>query len=203
MTITQYIEKQSTILKQLTEQNKPLEIAARTTMQIQAKRIFEDGKKTDGSDIGQYDTSRPLYVNPDASPRAGGNKAKGIEGLKPTLGKTGRATFVSGIRKGQPHKTTYVDNYKEFRNRIGRRIDKVDLTLSGDLQSDFRNTGKLTGAEPKKISANEYQITLSRKVNQDKMEGLQAKYGSITDLSKEERSEFIRVINFEFRKAFQ
>jgi len=112
MAITQeeWTKRHRQVLKNLVTNNRPLLIAAKTDLKNKAVRIFEDGRKTDGSLIGQYDTKKPLYVNPDYAPRAGAVKAKGIQGLKPTTGKHGDHTF----KNGKVHKTTYLKNYKEF-----------------------------------------------------------------------------------------
>lgn len=86
-------------------------------------RIHEEGKAADGSDIGQYNTTNPLYVNPKNSPR----------GFAP-IGKLGATKFKS---TGKPHKTKYFDSYKDFRVEIGRPVDKVNLSLSGQLNNQF------------------------------------------------------------------
>ena len=86
-------------------------------------RIHERGEAADGSDIGQYNTTNPLYVNPKNSPR----------GFVP-VGKRGAVKFKSA---GLPHKTRYFDSYKDFRTEIGRPVDKVNLSLSGQLNSQF------------------------------------------------------------------
>src|SRR5262245_38088874 len=120
-TISQYIQKLQKFSEDLLVNNKPLEIAVIDIVPKISERIFNNGEKTDGSKIGQYDTKRPMYVNPDFTPSSrstrGGSKFP-TEGLKPTKGKHGDHLF----KNGKIHKTTYVQNYKDFRNRIGRRI---------------------------------------------------------------------------------
>ncbi|MGB3074936.1 MAG: hypothetical protein WBB36_06425, partial [Chitinophagales bacterium] len=123
MTTEEYIEKQRRAFTQIIEKDIPLQRAVKDTLAKQVTRIFVDGKNSSNSNIGQYDTERALYINPNKSPRKTGDKLKGIEGLEPTEGKHGDHEFSDG----KPHKTTYIRNYKDFRNRIGRRIDKVDL----------------------------------------------------------------------------
>lgn len=200
LTTGQWIEKQRAILAKLKAENKPLEIAARTAMAEQANRIFIQGKKTDGSNIGQYDTKTPFYVNPNTSAGFTTKSSKyKIEGLKPPKGKHGDTHF----KNGKPHKTTFVNNYKDFRNRVGRRIDKIDATLSGDLQSDFRNAPvDSVAVNPKKVSVNEYQIVLQRDKNVEKLQGLESRKGEISDASKAERNTFVKVANFELKKMF-
>lgn len=197
MTIEEYIAKQRRLLQQLATVNMPLQIAARSTMAMQANRIFVKGEKSDGSQIGQYDTTHPLYINPNKSPRKSPDKAKGIEGLSP-IGKHGQTVF----KNGKPHVTSYVKSYKELRNKIGRQTSHVDLVFSGDLQSDFRNAPiDSKEVNPKKISVNEYQTVLVRDENVDKIRGSERKYGGkITDLQKAEKDKFYEVLGFEYRK---
>jgi len=206
MAITQeeWTKRHRQVLKNLVTNNRPLRIAARTAMKDMSIRIFIDGRKSDGSLIGQYDTKTPFYVNPKTS--AGSvkkSKPKGREGLLPTKGKTGEHVF----KNGKEHKTTYVNNYKDYRNRIGKPIDKVTLVLSGDLQSDFCNakivSDKLpANPAPKKVTAHEYIITLSRKESRDKREGLEDKYGIIFHSAKEEVAKFIKIADQELRSEF-
>lgn len=90
------------------------------------RRIFNEGMATDGGEIGQYST-KPIYVNPVNSPAAFGRP----------IGKTG-SKFKTGTKKGQDHKTRYFPNgYKGFRDAIGRPTDKVNLSLSGQLNAQF------------------------------------------------------------------
>lgn len=194
MTTDQYIAKLQGKIKELQTNNKPFAIAVNSTMALQSHRIFIDGKKSDGSNIGQYDTKHPLYVNPTKAPRGTGDKVKKIEGLNPPKGKHGDTVF----KNGKKHKSTYLNNYKEFRNRMGKRIDRVDLTLTSDLQFDFRNAKK--GVKPTKINTNEYHTVLKRPLNPKKVEGLETKYGVFTMLTTGERENFYKVVDFELRK---
>lgn len=195
MTISEYKDRLNDYIKSLETKNRPFEIAVQTITVEIAKRIFSDGLKSDGSNIGQYDTKKSFYINPKKSPRAGAERVKGIEGLNPPTGKTGKTVFADGSK----HKTTYVNNYKEFRNRIGRRIDKVDLKLSGDLFFDWTNSKSLSPRNAKaiKINANEFVISLNRDVNQKKMENFNHKYGKITSPTTKERKRFNDIANAE------
>lgn len=195
MTVDEYSKKLQRFVQTLEKDNKPFEIAVQTTTQMIGNRIFSKGEKSDGSQIGQYDTKSPMYVNPDKTPSA--------KGLRPTKGKTGEHKF----KNGKEHKTTYVNNYKDLRNRLGRRIDRVNLLLSGDLQSDWRNapvsitlSGKATAV---KISNNEYHITLNRDINRKKMSGMEDKYGEISNLQKKERDHLNKIATKELLNAFR
>jgi len=191
MSITQeeFLIRQRKVLNSIIKDNNPLKIAARTTHKDVAERIFQEGKKADGSDIGQYATSPPMYVNPKTSP---GNVKK----LTP-IGKHGETVF----QNGKPHKTAYVSSYKDYRQKIGKRTDKVNLDLSGDLKLDFSN-GKIARPETKKVNTNEYVVTLKRGINQDKREGLEAKYGEIFAHTKGEIDKFVSIAEKEFRNEF-
>lgn len=97
--------------------------AATTQLGTEIQRVFVNGKASDGSAIGSYST-KPIYVNPDRSPKK-----------FPVKGKTGRTTFES---TGQPHKTRYFDDgYKGFRDKIGRPTNTVNLSLYGQLQNQL------------------------------------------------------------------
>lgn len=194
MTTEELIKKQRTFFNAIIQKDEPLRLAALTAHSNATKRIFTDGRNSSGGNIGQYATSPPMYINPDKSPRAGALKVKGIEGLKPTKGKTGEHLF----KNGKPHKTTYVNSYKDFRQRIGRRVDKVNLVLSGDLQSDYAN-GKVSNPEPRKVNTHEYVVSLSREINQKKRDGLEEKYGEVFLHTKEEVQKFFKIANLEFK----
>jgi len=97
-----------------------------TMLSAVKRRIYLEGRAADGSDIGQYST-RPIYINPKNSPKDFGRP----------IGKTG-SKFKTGEKKGQDHKTRYFpDGYKGFRNSIGRPVNKVNLSLSGQMNAQF------------------------------------------------------------------
>ncbi|REK33193.1 MAG: hypothetical protein DWQ44_09000 [Bacteroidetes bacterium] len=194
MTIDEYIAKIDRKFQYREQLVKPFTTAVLSTVAKQAKRIFSDGIKSNGSDIGQYDTKRPLYINPNESPRAGATRVS--QGLHPTQGKHGDHTF----KNGKVHKTTYVNNYKDLRNRIGRRIDKVNLTLTNDMFSDLCNAQSPSKAAPDRISDAEYHLKFKRTHNAEKWEGLEKKYGKIGDLTAQEKEAFFKSIDFNFRK---
>lgn len=218
MTTEEWIAKQRRLITELKTKNAPLELAARSTMALQAHRIFIDGENSSGGSIGQYDSEHPIYVNPEYAPRKTADKIKGIDGLLPTRGNPsasliedteGEHTFIAatahrgvkGTKAGDTHRTTWVKSYKEFKRRIGQKNDKVRLHLSGDFESDFRNAPVDSAAvNPKKISVNEYQTVLKRDENVDKLRGLTVRFGVFSNLTKFERSEFLRVNSFELRK---
>lgn len=193
MTPEQYIKREQAFYKQLVTKGKPFEISVYNIVALQAKRIFEDGIKSDGSQIGKYDTKTPLYANP-VNYKGGGK-------FKPLKGKTGKSKF----KNGEPHKTRYFKNYKELRNTLGRRIDRVNLQLNYDLFQDWANAPR-TNTPPKKfkpIKINNFyfEMKFSREINALKREGLEDKYGIIFNLTKKEKTEFLKTLDFNIRKA--
>lgn len=198
MSTQEYIAKQKRIFQELKDKNKPLEIAARTSMAATAHRIFIKGENSSGGAIGQYNSSDPFYINPDYAPRKTANKAKGIAGLQ-RKGKTGESKF----KNGKSHKTSYQKSYKDFKKNIGQKNDRVRPHLSGDLESDFRNAPvDSTLVKPKRINANEYQVSLTRDGNADKMAGLQKRFTKFVSPTKSERDLFTRTAQFELKKMF-
>lgn len=96
---------------------------ATSMLGVVKNRIHEEGLAANGTQIGQYNATNPLYVNPLKAPRA-----------FPVKGKTGKVRFKS---TGAPHKTRFFESYKAFRQQVGRPVDKVNLSLSGQLNSQF------------------------------------------------------------------
>lgn len=151
------------------------------------ERIHEDGLDSNLRNIGSYDTTTPIYINPDKAPRKTANKAKGIEGLK-RAGKYGDTKF----KNGKPHKTAYNANYKALRNKIGRRIDKVDLNFSGKLSKEF-------GLDLK--SKNEVDLGFLTEYGTLISEGLEIKYGKkIWDITENDVKDINTIINAKIQK---
>ena len=190
MTAQEHKEKLLRAAEKLKTDNMPLKLATYSVVGIQAKRIFTNGYNTDGRQF-QYNSTTPLYLNPSTT----FNGAK----LGSPIGKTGRSVFESGKKKGQPHKTVYVESYKDYREKIGRESEFVNWELSGDLKLDFENPQSGTPT-PIKVSENEYISGLKRSENVKKREGLESRYGRIFFLSESEKQKFYQIASFEFRK---
>lgn len=176
--------------RKIQEDDIPLRLATYSTVAIQAKRIFTEGRNTAGNKF-EYNSTNPLYLNPSTTFNGGK--------LGTPIGKTGKKVFESGKKKGQPHKTVFVESYKDYREKIGRESSFVNWELSGDLKLDFENpqSGRPT---PIKVSENEYISGLKRTENVEKRNGLESKYGRIFFLSDAEKQNFYKVASFEFRK---
>jgi len=219
----EYADRQRQLLANIRLYEVPFELAVRTVLALQTQRIFYYGENSAGGAIGQYEPAGPdtgLYINPKTvSPRAvpGYGKAR-IQGLLPTRGNpeasliedpegehifTERTYFRGGkgAKPGDPHKTTYVASYKDYRNRIGRRIDRVDLNLTGELLLDFV-TARLKGRAVTDGSGSIlFQVQLRRRGSGAKRDAAEEKYGRIFALTAQERKEYYRTLRFELRKA--
>lgn len=156
---------------------KSLAIAAQDTHVKVTQRIFDQGKNSEGKQIGEYDSNDPLYVNPKNSPKKFATK-----------GKEGDAKF----KNGKPHKTGYFESYRDYRSAIGRPTQFVNLVLSGRLQSDFRK-GLV------KISALRHVTGVSSE-NNDKIEGNEMRFGGIFSLTDEEKENFKNILSFELKQ---
>jgi hypothetical protein len=94
---------------QIENLRKAMETGARDILPDVARRVFTDGKATDGSDIGAYST-KPIYISKKNSPRSAGIVKK-------------KTLFFPG-------------GYKQFKSDIGRG-DEVNLKVFGRLQTDY------------------------------------------------------------------
>ena len=191
MTTDQFIKKMEAKLAEITKDNKPLLIAVKTVMALQSKRIFLDGKNSENSDIGKYKGGE-IYVSPKFPKGATRSLPK-----FPLKGKGGKSKFENG----NSHKTGYFESYLSFKETIGRnkRVKSVDLILTGDLSRDWANAEVVSNVVPRKISANHYQVTLKDK-NWVKVE---ENYSKTFDLSTQEKETFLKVLNFELKKALE
>jgi hypothetical protein len=185
LTEKQFVDKIRGKIKQLEKDNVPLKLAAASVHADRIDRIFHRGKKTDKSRIGTYDTTRELWVSDDQLRRAGTHKGK----------------------FGDPTKTSYYKNYKELKKQQGFRNTRVNLRMTNNLQSEFanKNIGKNSNsipsnAEPEKINKDKY---VERIDNQEKVDALEEKYGTIFDFSEGEKHKFYKVYNEEASRILE
>lgn len=168
------------------------------------RRIHVDGLKTDGTDIGKYNDTDPIYVNPKDSPRS--FKPEG----KPR--KTG--VFKSGKKKGQDkfksnkvrtfkkkgelfavetkHTTKYFESYKSFRDDVGVQTNKVNLSLLAEMENDF----KAVADDPIKTNTG-YGLGFTNPINALKAEGQEERYGEIYSLTENEKGQ-VRLLAEDF-----
>lgn len=185
MSIDQFIQAQRKKLKELINENKPLAIAATSTHTLQVDRIFGKGEGIAGK-IGNYNTTKPLYVNPDDSPKSFPTKGK------PKKDKEGQSVFQSGKK----HKTGFFTSYSAFRKAIGRQTNFIDLKLTNLLFSDYANSLR-------KVNPFRWVSGLKNAANFDKLDGLKKRFGPITDLSKNEKESFFNILEKELAKSLQ
>ena len=167
---SEYFQK---LQKQLTQEvlNKAVLSAAITVNSEVGERIFQEGKATDGSQIGKYDTDTPLYLNPKNAPKK-----------FPAKGKNGDAKFSDG----SSHKTGYFDSYTSYRKKVGRKVGKVILSLFGILESDFVKGPRLINGSA--------VITLIEE-NNNKRLGAEEKYDKkIFSLSEKEKQTYAELV---------
>lgn len=177
MSIDEYINKLRTASQEI-DSGKPLLLASTSATQQMITRIFVKGQNETGKTF-QYNSTDPLYVNPVTSP---GKKF-------PTKGKTGKDTFTSGKKKGEKHVTGWFESYKDYREAIGRKTDKVYFNLSGDLNSDVANGLR-------RVNNNEYVIELKRPINVEKKKGFNdpdRRFAPVFGINKDEEATFQRV----------
>lgn len=153
-------------------------------------RIHVQGLKSDGTDIGKYNDTDPLYVNPKKSPRT----------FKPEGKPKKVGVFKSGKRKGEDkfagnktNKTRYFESYKAFRDYVGVQTNKVNLSLNNaGMEQDF----KAVADNPIKTNTG-YGLGFTNDINALKAEGHEEKYGVIYSLTENEKTQ-VRLIAEDF-----
>lgn len=171
--------------------------AGSSTLGNMIVRIHEEGKASDGSDIGTYST-KPIYINPKNSPVKFGTSGKykdytdgnGNRVLKPATD-----TFKGGRRAGEKHTTKYFDGgYKEFREDAGRDSSKVNLDLTGGLKQGLQLLP----------TSRSYSIGFMNDEQARRAEGLEKKYGKkIWSLTSGEKLEFVNLFSKAVKNAIR
>lgn len=175
-------------MQAIVEKNIPLQLAVRSVMAMQSKRIFLEGKNSKGGIIGQYGTNH-LYVSETYRNKTNLPKF-------PLKGKYGDKKF----KNGKYHKSGYFENYLAFKKavKLNKRIGTVDLFLTGTLHRHWANSDKVGIAEARKVNANHYYVAISdedyKKIN---------RYQNVFNLSLQEKQTFYKVLSGELKKALQ
>jgi len=169
ITLRELIETMGDNIEKI-ESGKSLGIAVVSVTAEMGTRIFAKGLDSNADKIGNYNSTNPIYVNPNKSPKKFATK-----------GKTGETTFENGKK----HKTGFFKSYKDFRGAIGRENSFVNIDLSGDLKSDFNSSVQ-------RVSNTKYEQVLKR--NGGKSLGLEKKYGDIFALTTEENLQFLEIL---------
>jgi hypothetical protein len=181
VTIAEYKEKLKRVAKLIQSEN-IMKKAVLAVNEVRMKRIFVDGIGTDGSKIGSYNTTTPVYIDPDKAPKRVNQKGK----------------------NGQPIKTGYYPSYKAFRQAMGRESGFVNVRLNNELQNDLAN-GSLSKSSnkvnlkvnPIKVSKGVYKVVVKRQENIDKVKSLEKKFGKFIEHTKEEKDLFTKIIDKE------
>lgn len=187
-------------LKESLQSYQPFGLAVQDVHAVRSQRIFTDGKGADGGNIGQYNSTTPIYVDPAKYPvKAGGKGEFAIASAFNPFDKKKQKTKSLRQKKSKGNKLRYFNSYKEFRAAIGRNVAFVDLNLIGDLKSNFENRsrGKPTA---EKIADNEYHVGLDSE-NSTKKEGLEEKYGEIFKHTDSEKEHFFSTCSVELDNA--
>lgn len=174
------IQSYAEALKARIASSDALLIAVKDITGVIGERIFEEGKAVNGN-IGKYSTE-PTYIGDKNSPKAGTKE-----------GKYGEKEF----KDGTPHKTTYYNGgYSEYRSAMGRKNDKVNLNLTGRLETNFLN-GIV------ELDTDEMGIKL-RGENVAKAKGGELRFAKpIFELTKKERARFKKTLSFEVINALR
>lgn len=188
LTIKEYFNKLRAVGQTLAEKDMPLEIAARDTVAEMFNRVFVNGKDSQGGNIGKYNVTKSLYVDPKLLPRS-----------VPAKGK-----------HGADNKTAYFANYKALRDAMGVQTSYVDLNFSGRLAFNFVNSSVSTSTNTLKsrpVNAGEIRLEKIDKVrfvirlnkeNMGKARGNEVRFSTkIFSISKAEKENFKRVLKFE------
>ena len=170
MTTDEYIVKLRAKMNAIKANNKPLALAVASVHAEQMERIFVKGGAESGK-IGSYST-KPMLASKGQFIDTGKFKITKWTKFK----KAKKAIPVMEIGGG----------YKAFRALNGRESSFVNLRWTGDLQRDLSNSLQ-------KISPHTYVSGTKRKINSDKSEWMEDKYGSIFNLSKKEKTKFNKI----------
>ncbi len=163
-------------------------LAVSTTHGRVATRIFQEGKNGSGSEIGKYDSTHPLYVNPKYAPvkftPQGKNQKKPLKtkifSIKENKKGKHSAKYISIKKDFTERKTKWFSSYKAFRETEGRETNFVNLNLWGRLQSDYVNSLK------KRRDGN-WTSGVKTLESEKKVFGIERKYGNVFLLQESEK----------------
>lgn len=161
-----FLRQQIKNLRDASQADKVLRAAALYAAPAVQARVQQDGEKANGSPLPPYDSSKTVSIS---SPI--GKKFGDIANKKQAKAFGDRASFSS---------------YKDYRQKLGRQVAYMDLTLTGDMWASWR---------PVPISNTAYGVTFVS-TEQAKIAGyLEERFGAIFELSNEELDESLKIIN--------
>lgn len=174
MTVQQFIRRLEAYQKEIQAQKQRiLTEAVFAVLADMQERIFTDGLDRKRQKIGEY-SEKPIYV-PVPYPQVRGG------GLK-RVGKTGKKT----------KKTQYLGGgYKEFRQKVGRSTERVNLDLTGSLRLSMDVGNHKDGKAIGFTSPRAFEIA----------RGNEQRFGTIIfRLTKQERATFRKVVARKIRQ---
>jgi len=129
-------------------------------------RVQQEGRKSDGNKLPPYDSGKSFSTSSPIGRRFGD-----------IANKRQQKAFGAGDSFG---------SYKEFRQKLGRQVAYMDLTLTGDMWAAWR---------PVPISNDAYGVKFVS-FEQDKIAGyLEERFGPIFELTDEELDQSLKIIN--------
>lgn len=169
ITLEQYQHKLQELAKQGSERAVETIIvpAANELLANIKNRIIKEGRKSDGSKIGNYST-KPAYFEQQQFIQKGKFKPRG---------KTGETTFKTGAL----HKSMYIPTgYKGLRDLQGRPTDKINEFYSGSTMLSYQM----------QIEPNTILLGLTNEKSAKVRAGQEKRFGKIFYATQEELKEY-------------
>ena len=161
-----FLKQQLKNFREASKADKVLRAAALYAAPAVQARVQQDGQKADGTDLPPYDSGRSFSTSSPIGRRFGD-----------VANKRQKKAFGNSDSFG---------SYKEFRQKLGRQVAYMDLTLTGDMWAAWR---------PVPISNTAYGVTFTS-TEQNKIAGyLEERFGPIFELSDEELAQSLQIIN--------
>jgi hypothetical protein len=161
-----FLKQQIKNFREASKADKVLRAAALYAAPAVQSRVQQDGQKADGSDLPPYDSGKSFSTSSPIGKRFG-----------EVANKKQKKAFGNSDSFG---------SYKEFRQKLGRQVAYMDLTLTGDMWAAWK---------PVPISNTAYGVTFTT-AEQAKIAGyLEERFGAIFELSEEELAQSLQIIN--------
>jgi hypothetical protein len=161
-----FLRQQLKNFREASKADKVLRAAALYAAPAVQSRVQQDGQKADGSDLPPYDSGKSFSTSSPIGKRFG-----------EVANKKQKKAFGNSDSFG---------SYKEFRQKLGRQVAYMDLTLTGDMWAAWK---------PVPISNTAYGVTFTT-AEQAKIAGyLEERFGAIFELSEEELAQSLQIIN--------
>ena len=161
-----FLKQQLKNFREASKADKVLRAAALYAAPAVQSRVQQDGQKADGTDLPPYDSGKSFSTSSPIGKRFGD-----------VANKRQKKAFGNSDSFG---------SYKEFRQKLGRQVAYMDLTLTGDMWAAWR---------PVPISNTAYGVAFTT-TEQNKIAGyLEERFGPIFELTDEELEQSLQIIN--------